>query len=87
MRWTEPVELFVHPLTVRLDPSAAGLVRDLEGEVTKTITNSDISFHALRAYQPGDDVRRIDWNVTVHENGCTVTEAQKHIRPLDQFSR
>ena len=26
-----------------------GLVRDLEGEVTKTITNNDISFHALRA--------------------------------------
>ena len=49
VRWTEPVELFVHPRTARLQPSAAGLVRDLEGEVTKTITNNDISFHALRA--------------------------------------
>ena len=35
--------------TARIAPSAAGLVRDLEGQVTKKITNNDISFHALRA--------------------------------------
>ncbi len=61
VRWTDPVELFVHPRTVRLAPSPAGLVRDLEGQVTKKITNSDISFHALRNYVPGDDRRYVHW--------------------------
>ncbi|WP_299815946.1 hypothetical protein, partial [Tardiphaga sp.] len=31
VRWTDPVDLFVHPVTTPLAPSAAGLVRDLEG--------------------------------------------------------
>ncbi|MET0354122.1 MULTISPECIES: DUF58 domain-containing protein [Plantibacter] len=61
VRWTEPVELFVHPETTRLHPTAAGLIRDLEGLVTKTITNNDISFHALRGYVAGDDRRYIHW--------------------------
>jgi uncharacterized protein (DUF58 family) len=61
VRWTEPIELFVHPHTVTLAPSAAGLVRDLEGQVTKKITDNDLSFHALRPYQPGDDARYVHW--------------------------
>lgn len=64
VRWTDPVDLFVHPLTVPLAPSAAGLVRDLEGEITKTITNNDISFHALRAYEPGDPLRNVHWRTS-----------------------
>jgi uncharacterized protein (DUF58 family) len=59
--WTDPIELFVHPQTVALAPSAAGLVRDLEGQVTKKITDTDLSFHALRPYQPGDDARYVHW--------------------------
>jgi len=61
IRWTDPIELFVHPHTVALAPSAAGLVRDLEGQVTKKITDNDLSFHALRPYQPGDDARYVHW--------------------------
>lgn len=61
IRWTDPIELFVHPQTVALAPSAAGLVRDLEGQVTKKITDTDLSFHALRPYQPGDDARYVHW--------------------------
>jgi hypothetical protein len=64
VRWTDPVDLFVHPLTVRLVPSAAGLVRDLEGQVSKKITNSDIAFHALRPYVPGDDRRYVHWRTS-----------------------
>ena len=64
VRWTDPVELFVHPVTVPLAASAAGLVRDLEGEITKTITNNDISFHALRAYEPGDPLRNVHWRTS-----------------------
>ena len=63
-RWSQPVELFVHPLTVRLAPSAAGLVRDLEGQTSKRITNNDIAFHALRPYVPGDDRRYVHWRTS-----------------------
>jgi uncharacterized protein (DUF58 family) len=64
VRWSDPVELFVHPPTVRLRPSAAGLVRDLEGEVTAAITTHDLAFHALRPYEPGDDRRYVHWRTT-----------------------
>ncbi|MFP7759832.1 DUF58 domain-containing protein [Marisediminicola sp. LYQ134] len=64
VRWTEPVELFVHPATVRLAATASGLVRDLEGQVSKKITNSDIAFHALRPYVPGDDRRYVHWRTS-----------------------
>ncbi len=64
VRWADPVDLFVHPRTVRLAPSAAGLVRDLEGQVSKKITNNDIAFHALRPYVPGDDRRYVHWRTS-----------------------
>ena len=64
LKWAEPVDLFVHPRTVRLMPSAAGLVRDLEGQVSKKITNNDIAFHALRPYVPGDDRRYVHWRTS-----------------------
>jgi hypothetical protein len=64
LKWAEPVDLFVHPRTVRLVPSAAGLVRDLEGQVSKKITNNDIAFHALRPYVPGDDRRYVHWRTS-----------------------
>lgn len=64
LKWADAVDLFVHPKTVRLAPSAAGLVRDLEGQVSKKITNNDIAFHALRPYVPGDDRRYVHWRTS-----------------------
>lgn len=77
VRWTDPVELFVHPVTVRLGSSAAGLVRDLEGEVTKTVTDNDISFHALRAYQPGDALRNVHWRTTARTGQLMVRQFEE----------
>ncbi|MFD4420329.1 DUF58 domain-containing protein [Agromyces sp. NPDC058484] len=77
VRWTEPVELFVHPATARLRPSAAGLVRDLEGEVTKTITDHDISFHALRAYEPGDALRNVHWRTSARTGRLMVRQYEE----------
>jgi uncharacterized protein (DUF58 family) len=45
---TEPVELFVHPKTVRLAGLTAGWIRDLEGRPTKDLSPSDVAFHTLR---------------------------------------
>ena len=64
LKWADAVDLFVHPKTVRLAPSAAGLVRDLEGQISQKITNNDIAFHALRPYVPGDDRRYVHWRTS-----------------------
>jgi uncharacterized protein (DUF58 family) len=61
LRWTDVTELFVHPRTISLENLGAGLLRDLEGETTQEMSMSDLAFHALREYQPGDDRRYIHW--------------------------
>jgi len=77
VRWSDPVELFVHPVIARLEPSAAGLVRDLEGEVSKTVTNDDISFHALRAYEPGDALRYVHWRTSARTGQLMVRQFEE----------
>ncbi|MEA5454699.1 DUF58 domain-containing protein [Sinomonas sp. JGH33] len=62
--WTDPQDLYVHPRTVALGSPAAGFIRDLEGMPTAEISNSDVSFHALRDYAAGDDRRHIHWKTT-----------------------
>jgi uncharacterized protein (DUF58 family) len=74
VRWTDPVELFVHPIISRLQSSAAGLVRDLEGEITPVITSNDIAFHALRAYEPGDPLRNVHWRTSARTGQLMVRQ-------------
>jgi uncharacterized protein (DUF58 family) len=59
--WTDVQELVVHPRTVGVPSTSTGLIRDLEGTPTRDLTSSDVAFHALRDYQPGDDRRYIHW--------------------------
>jgi uncharacterized protein (DUF58 family) len=59
--WSQSVELRVHPRTVPIAALSTGIIRDLEGSPTRDLTASDISFHALREYVPGDDRRFIHW--------------------------
>jgi uncharacterized protein (DUF58 family) len=61
VRWTDQLELFVHPWLVAIDPLDSGLLRDLEGRTTNDMSVSDLAFHALRQYAPGDDRRYIHW--------------------------
>ena len=77
VRWTDPVELFVHPITTLLASSSAGLERDLEGEITTKITNSDISFHALRAYEPGDALRNVHWRTSARTGQLMVRQFEE----------
>lgn len=62
--WTDVAELVVHPRTIAIPSSSTGLIRDLEGNATRDLTNSDVSFHALRDYMPGDERRYIHWKST-----------------------
>ncbi|WP_448809475.1 DUF58 domain-containing protein [Agromyces bauzanensis] len=59
--WSQAVELHVHPRTVAIEALSTGFIRDLEGSPTRDLTASDIAFHALREYVPGDDRRFIHW--------------------------
>lgn len=58
------VLLHVHPRTAVLPSVAAGWIRDLEGRTTNDLSTSDVAFHTLREYTPGDDRRHIHWRTT-----------------------
>jgi uncharacterized protein (DUF58 family) len=75
--WTDRIELFVHPKTARLKASAQGLVRDLEGQPTATITNSDLAFHALRPYEQGDSMRNVHWRTSARTGQLMVRQYQE----------
>src|SRR6202011_1276995 len=49
----------------RLQLRARRAVEDLlGGEYHSVFKGAGIAFEEVRAYQPGDDIRTIDWNVT-----------------------
>ena len=74
VRWTRPVELFVHPLLASLSGASSGLLRDLEGQATRDLSDSDLSFHALRDYVAGDDRRYIHWRTTARRGSLMVKQ-------------
>ena len=69
--WTERLELFVHPRRVPLEPLGSGLLRDLEGHTTQDTSMSDLAFHTLREYAPGDDRRYIHWRSSAKVSSAT----------------
>ena len=64
LQWTDGVDLYIHPRLVSLAGAASGVLRDLEGQATRVLSDSDLSFHALRDYVAGDDRRHIHWRST-----------------------
>src|SRR5215217_843782 len=61
VEWTDVTEILVRPAMVPMDSLGAGLLRDLEGVSTDAVSQSDLAFHALREYVPGDDLRHVHW--------------------------
>lgn len=62
--WTDRIDLYVHPVTTRLASANVGFVRDLEGHTTNDLSTSDVAFHTLREYVPGDDRRHVHWRTS-----------------------
>ncbi|WP_051209083.1 DUF58 domain-containing protein [Propionicicella superfundia] len=75
--WTDVLELYVHPRTVSLPARQAGFVHDLEGQATSFVTNSDMSFHALREYEPGDDRRHVHWKSSARTGRLMVRQFEE----------
>lgn len=55
------VRLTVHPRIHAMSALPTGLRRELEGSANEQPQEGGISFHSLRAYVPGDDLRLVHW--------------------------
>lgn len=67
----------IHPRTLRLGTNLRGILRDVEGAVTQDLSSSDVSFHALRDYVPGDDRRNIHWRTTARTGRLMVRQFEE----------
>ncbi len=75
--WPGEQTIYVHPLTTQVPQTSAGLIRDLEGQVTRTIVDSDLSFHAIREYIPGDSRRHVHWKSTAKTGRLMVRQYEE----------
>jgi uncharacterized protein (DUF58 family) len=78
--WAERIDLHVHPRTISIPSMSTGFIRDLEGNPTRELTNSDVSFHALREYVPGDERRTIHWKSTAKTGRYMVRQYEESRR-------
>ncbi|MFV0435464.1 MAG: DUF58 domain-containing protein [Leucobacter sp.] len=75
--WPERHLLYVHPATAQLPPNTAGLVRDLEGTASRRLTDSDLSFYAVREYATGDAMRHVHWKSTAKTGTLMVRQYEE----------
>ncbi|MET0449675.1 MAG: DUF58 domain-containing protein [Aeromicrobium sp.] len=75
--WAEVNELFVHPVTAPMPSTSAGFIKDLEGNPSAEIVDSDISFHAIRQYVLGDQRRNIHWKSTAKTGQLMVRQYEE----------
>lgn len=82
LRWPDVQRIHVHPVTVRLPSTSAGLIRDLEGTPSTTLVDADLSFHAVREYVVGDSQRHVHWKSTAKTGKLMVRqyEESRHAR-------
>ncbi|MDR1432032.1 MAG: DUF58 domain-containing protein [Propionibacteriaceae bacterium] len=91
-QWNDPVKLYVNPKTMRVPFDATGFQSDVEGVTTAKLSSSDVSFHALRDYAPGDDRRFVHWPTTARKGKLVVrqfeeTRRSHHLILLDSSAR
>lgn len=78
--WEDARELYVHPRTVPIPATSAGLVRDLEGNPSTRLVDADMSFHAIREYAAGDSRRQIHWKSTAKTGQLMVRQFEESLR-------
>ena len=71
VRWSGVREVLVRPPMVALESLGGGLLRDLEGVSTESVSQADLAFHALREYVPGDDLRHVHWRSSAKLSSAT----------------
>ncbi len=59
--------LLVSPQVLPLRPAVNALTHSLEGKTDDMSPNGSMTFHQLREYVPGDDIRKIHWKATAKQ--------------------
>ncbi len=77
LAWPGVQQIFVHPVTIAIPSTSAGLVRDLEGAPTSDIVDADLSFHAIRQYAAGDSYRHVHWKSTAKTGKLMVRQYEE----------
>jgi uncharacterized protein (DUF58 family) len=75
-RWSAAAELLVLPRMVDVESLGLGAIRDQEGTPSDEISMSDLAFHALREYVPGDDLRHVHWRSSAKADTLQVRQYQ-----------
>jgi uncharacterized protein (DUF58 family) len=73
-RWSPSAELLVLPRMVGVESLGLGVIRDQEGTPSDEISMSDLAFHALREYVPGDDLRHVHWRSSAKAGALQVRQ-------------
>jgi hypothetical protein len=79
-------KLFVHPQTLPLPSSEIGMIRDVDGDATDRVTVSDISFHDIRDYAPGDPIGNINWKASAKLDKLQVRTFEESYRAKIVFA-
>lgn len=77
---TDQVQFYIHPTIAHVDLGAIGVLKDVEGITTSSLSSSDVSFHALREYVPGDDRRSVHWRTTARTGKLIVRQFEETMR-------
>lgn len=77
---TEQLELYIHPRITHVQGGAIGFLKDVEGITTTNLSSSDVSFHALREYRPGDDRRAVHWKTSARTGKIMVRQFEETMR-------
>ena len=67
-------QLWVHPVTHALSGLPSGRSRSLDGPDDERALNGSITFHSLREYVAGDDLRRVHWRSSARLGTLMVRE-------------
>jgi uncharacterized protein (DUF58 family) len=75
------VTLLVRPRAVHLPVAPAGRAGTSDGDTTGLGRGSPVSFHALRAYVPGDELRLVHWRASARTGTLVTRELRDADRP------
>lgn len=73
-QYGEPVTLIVRPQIYPLPLLPSGRAHHLEGPASDNVPSGTVTFHALREYVPGDDLRHIHWRATARTGTLMVRQ-------------
>jgi uncharacterized protein (DUF58 family) len=65
-------QLWVYPRLLDFRPLATGATRNLDGPSSDMAPQGHITFHRLREYVPGDDLRLVHWRSSAHTGKLVV---------------